>query len=39
MKKNIPISKPFLNGNEKKYIVDALDSGWVSSLGNYINDF
>ena len=39
MKKIIPISKPYLNGNEKNYIVDALDSGWVSSLGNYISDF
>lgn len=31
MKKCIPVSKPALIGNEKKYVTDCLDSGWISS--------
>lgn len=32
----IPLSIPNLNGNEKKYILDAIDSEWVSTGGSYI---
>lgn len=38
-KKQIPIAQPSFNGNEKKYVLDALDSGWVSSIGPYIESF
>ncbi|WP_321990735.1 aminotransferase class I/II-fold pyridoxal phosphate-dependent enzyme [Marispirochaeta aestuarii] len=34
-----PIYQPFLNGNEKKYVNDALDSTWISSRGLYIEKF
>ena len=32
----IPLYEPFLNGNEKKYVNDCLDSTWISSRGKYI---
>lgn len=35
----IPIYKPFLEGNEKEYIIDCIDSTWISSQGKYINLF
>lgn len=33
------LSAPFLNGNEWNYIQDCLDTGWVSSVGKYVNLF
>ena len=35
----IPISKPFIGAREKELVLAALDSGWVSSIGKYIDDF
>jgi len=35
----IPIAKPSFLGNEKKYLLDALESGWISSIGPYIDRF
>ena len=32
----IPIFEPYLEGNEKKYLMDCIDSNWVSSQGDYI---
>ena len=32
----IPLSVPSFEGNEKKYVNDALDIGWVSTGGAYI---
>lgn len=37
MKKNIPLSIPNFEGNERKYVDDAIDQGWVSTGGQYIN--
>lgn len=34
--KNIPLSVPFFNGNEKEYVDDAITQGWVSTGGAYI---
>lgn len=34
-----PISSPDLSGNESKYIMDALESTWISSAGPYIQRF
>ena len=39
MKKNIPVSEPFLNGNEKKYVNEALDTNWISSRGKFVDLF
>lgn len=36
MNKFIPLSIPNFEGNEKKYVKDALDQGWVSTGGAYI---
>ena len=33
----IPLSNPNFEGNEKKYVNDALEQGWVSTGGAYIN--
>ena len=35
----IPLSIPNFSGNEKKYVVDALEQGWVSTGGAYIIQF
>ena len=35
----IPIYKPFLNGNEKKYLNECIDSTWISSKGDFIKKF
>ena len=35
----LPISKPFIGPREKELVLDALDSGWVSSIGKYIDEF
>lgn len=35
----IPISQPSLGALERKYLLDAFDSGWISSIGHYIDDF
>jgi perosamine synthetase len=32
----IPLSVPNLNGNEKKYVMDALKTGWISTAGSYV---
>jgi perosamine synthetase len=38
-RKFIPVCEPLLEGNEKKYVLEALDSGWISSSGKYIGLF
>ncbi len=35
----IPVAQPFLGGNEAKYVNDCLDTGWVSSIGRYVEEF
>lgn len=35
----IALHEPQFNGNEWKYIKDCLDSGWVSSVGKYVELF
>ena len=36
---NISVYKPSLNGNEKKYVNDCLDTTWISSKGKYNDMF
>ena len=36
MTKRIPLSVPNFEGNERKYVDDAIDQGWVSTGGAYI---
>lgn len=35
----IPVCEPFLNGNELKYVMDAISTGWISSAGKYVTEF
>ena len=37
--KRIPVAQPTLGENEKKYVLDCLDSTWISSVGKYIVAF
>lgn len=39
MKIRFQVSKPVLCGNEKCYVLDALDTGWISSNGAYLQKF
>jgi len=32
----LPVAEPDLTGNEKRYVNEALDSGWISSNGDFI---
>jgi len=35
----IPVCRPWLPGNEKKYVLDAMETNWISSSGGYITKF
>ena len=35
----IPVNEPLLNGNEKKYLNECIDSGWISSEGPFVKQF
>jgi hypothetical protein len=35
----IPVAAPMLVGNEKAYVMDCLESTWISSTGQYIDRF
>jgi len=35
----IPLSVPYLIGNEKKYVDECLDSNWISSVGHFVDEF
>ncbi len=35
----IPVNEPLLNGNEKKYLVECIETGWISSEGPFIKKF
>lgn len=37
--KMIPVAQPDLGGNEEKYVLDAVQSTWISSTGAYVNRF
>lgn len=37
--KRIPIAAPVLNGREKEYVLDCLETTWISSAGAYIQKF
>jgi perosamine synthetase len=35
----IPVNEPLLNGNEKKYLNECIDTGWISSEGPFVANF
>jgi perosamine synthetase len=35
----IPVNEPLLDGNEKRYLAECIDSGWISSEGPFVERF
>jgi len=35
----IPVNEPLLDGNEKKYLLQCIDTGWISSEGPFVKKF
>jgi perosamine synthetase len=35
----IPVNQPLLDGNEKRYLVECIESGWISSEGPFVKSF
>ncbi len=35
----IPVNVPLLDGNEKKYLCECIDTGWISSEGPFVKEF
>jgi perosamine synthetase len=35
----IPVNEPLLNGNERKYLNECIETGWISSEGPFVNRF
>lgn len=35
----IPVNQPLLDGNEKRYLMECIDSGWISSEGPFVSEF
>ena len=35
----IPVNEPLLNGNEKKYLNECIDTGWISTEGPFVERF
>lgn len=35
----IPVNEPLLDGNEKKYLLECIETGWISSEGPFIKQF
>lgn len=35
----IPVNEPLFDGNEKKYLCQCIDEGWISSEGPFVKEF
>lgn len=35
----IPVNTPLLDGNEKKYLLECIETGWISSEGPFVRQF
>jgi len=35
----IPVNEPLLDGNEKKYLSECIETGWISSEGPFVKQF
>jgi perosamine synthetase len=35
----IPVNTPLLDGNEKKYLLECIETGWISSEGPFVREF
>lgn len=38
-KRFLPIAAPVFAGNEKAYVLDCIESSWISSAGKYVEEF
>jgi perosamine synthetase len=38
-KERIPVYRPDLSGNERRYVLECVDSSWISSIGAFIGKF
>jgi len=39
LQKRIPIAEPDLAGNEERYVVECIRTGWISSKGKFVEEF
>lgn len=39
MTSTVPVNEPLLDGNEKKYLLECIESGWISSEGPFVKEF
>jgi perosamine synthetase len=35
----IPVNEPLFGGNEKRYLIECIDTGWISSEGSFVRNF
>jgi perosamine synthetase len=35
----IPVYRPDLSGNERRYVLECIDTSWISSIGTFIPRF
>lgn len=35
----VPVNEPLLAGNEKKYLIECIETGWISSEGPFVEKF
>lgn len=35
----VPVNEPLLNGNEEKYLLECIRTGWISSEGSFVTQF
>jgi perosamine synthetase len=35
----IPVNEPLLDGNEQKYLIECIETGWISAEGSFVNQF
>src|SRR5580693_1667769 len=35
----IPVNEPLLSGNERKYLAECIETGWISSEGPFVRKF
>ena len=39
MSEFVPVNQPLLDGNEKKYLLECIETGWISSEGPAVKEF
>lgn len=39
MREFIPVNEPLIDGNEKQYLLECIEAGWISSEGPFVRQF